>query len=156
LTDAVGGGLQERGKEFGATTGRARRCGWFDGVIVRYATRVNGLTSLAVTKLDVLDGCQELKLCTGYRYGGKIYREMPADIDVLTGSEPVYETMPSWSTSTTGATSYKTLPREARRYLTRIEELAECRIDMISTGSKREETIVLRNPIAPARKRKRS
>jgi adenylosuccinate synthase len=156
LTDAVGCGLQERGKEFGATTGRARRCGWFDGVIVRYATRVNGLTSLAVTKLDVLDGCRELKLCTGYRYGGKVYREMPADLDVLTGSEPVYESMPSWSTSTTGATSYKTLPREARRYLTRIEELAECRIDMISTGSKREETIVLRNPIAPARKRKRS
>src|SRR6476619_8121452 len=157
LTDEIGGGLQERGKEFGATTGRARRCGWFDGVVVRYATRVNGLTSLAVTKLDVLDGCQELKLCTGYRYGGKIYRELPADIDVLIGSEAVYETMPRLSTSTTGATSYKTLPREARRYLTRIEELAECRIDMISTGSKREETIVLRNPIAPtARKRKRS
>jgi adenylosuccinate synthase len=156
LTDAVGCGLQERGKEFGATTGRARRCGWFDGVIVRYATRVNGLTSLAVTKLDVLDGCQELKLCTGYRYGGKVYREMPADLDALTGAEPVYESMPSWTASTTGATSYKALPREARRYLTRIEELAECRIDIISTGSKREETIVLRNPIAPARKRKRA
>ena len=130
LTDEIGGGLQERGKEFGATTGRARRCGWFDGVVVRYATRVNGLTSLAVTKLDVLDGCQELKLCTGYRYGGKLYREMPADLDTLMGCQPVYETMRGWTTSTTGATSYATLPREAKQYLKRIEELAECGIDM--------------------------
>lgn len=151
LTDAVGGGLQERGKEFGSTTGRARRCGWFDGVVVRYATRVNGLTSLAVTKLDVLDGCEELKLCTGYRHGGKVYRDMPADLDILMACEPMYATMPGWSTSTTGATSYAKLPREAKQYLQRIEELAECRIDMISTGSKRQETIILRNPLAPAR-----
>ena len=153
LTDEIGGGLQERGKEFGATTGRARRCGWFDGVVVRYATRVNGLTSLAVTKLDVLDGCQELKLCTGYRYGGKLYREMPADLDTLMGCQPVYETMRGWTTSTTGATSYATLPREAKQYLKRIEELAECRIDMISTGSKRQETIILRNPLAPSKRK---
>jgi adenylosuccinate synthase len=152
LTDAIGAGLQERGKEFGATTGRARRCGWFDGVAVRYATRVNGLTSLAVTKLDVLDGCKELKLCTGYRYGGKIYRDMPADLDALTSCEPVYEAMRGWTVSTTGATSYAKLPREAKRYLKRIEELAECRIDMISTGSKRQETIILRNPLEPKRK----
>ena len=153
LTDAVGGGLQERGKEFGATTGRARRCGWFDGVAVRYATRVNGLTSLAVTKLDVLDGCNELKLCTGYRYGGKLYRDMPADLDALTSCEPVYEVMRGWTASTTGATSYAKLPREAKQYLKRIEELAECRIDMISTGSKRQETIILRNPLAPPRRK---
>jgi adenylosuccinate synthase len=153
LTDEIGGGLQERGKEFGATTGRARRCGWFDGVVVRYATRVNGLTSLAVTKLDVLDGCQELKLCTGYRYGGKLYREMPADLDTLMGCQPVYETMRGWTTSTTGATSYATLPREAKQYLKRIEELAECGIDMISTGSKRQETIILRNPLAPSKRK---
>lgn len=149
LKDEIGGGLQERGKEFGSTTGRPRRCGWFDGVVLRYATRVNGLSSLAVTKLDVLDGCKELKLCTGYRHGGTLYKEMPADLQVLTECEPVYETMPGWATATTGVTAYKNLPAQAKRYLKRIEELAECRIDMISTGSKRSETIVLRNPLAP-------
>lgn len=151
LTDAVGGGLQERGREFGSTTGRPRRCGWFDSVVVRYATRVNGLTSLAVTKLDVLDGCKELKLCTGYRHGGKLYKEMPSDLDVLTSCEPIYEVMPGWATATTGVTSYRALPAQAKRYLQRIEELAECRIDIISTGSRRDETIMLRNPIAPTR-----
>ncbi|MEW6543023.1 MAG: adenylosuccinate synthase [Nitrospirota bacterium] len=155
LNDQVGGGLQERGKEFGATTGRPRRCGWFDGVVVRYATRVNGLDSLAVTKLDVLDGCKELKLCTGYKHGGRLYREMPADIQVLTECEPVYETLPGWSTATTGITAYKALPREAKRYLDRVEELAGCRIDIISTGSKRRDTIVLRNPMKPTRRRSR-
>jgi adenylosuccinate synthase len=155
LNDQVGGGLQERGKEFGATTGRPRRCGWFDGVVVRYATRVNGLDSLAVTKLDVLDGCKELKLCTGYKHGGRLYREMPADIQVLTECEPVYETLPGWSTATTGITAYKALPREAKRYLDRVEELAGCRIDIISTGSKRRDTIILRNPMKPARRRSR-
>lgn len=153
LTDDVGQGLQERGREFGATTGRPRRCGWFDGVVVRHATLVNGLTSLAVTKLDVLDGCKELKLCIGYKHRGILYKEMPADLDVLTDCEPVYERMKGWSTSTTGATSYRRLPAEAKRYLTRIEELAQCRIDMISTGSKRAETIVLRNPLDCSRRR---
>lgn len=153
LTDAEGQGLQERGREFGSTTGRARRCGWFDAVVVRHATLVNGLTSLAVTKLDVLDGCKELKLCTGYKHGGVLYKEMPADLDVLTHCQPVYERMKAWSASTTGATSYKQLPAEAKRYLTRIEDLAQCRIDMISTGSKRSETIVLRNPLDCSRRR---
>ncbi len=147
LTDEVGQGLQERGREFGSTTGRARRCGWFDAVVVRHATQVNGLTSLAVTKLDVLDGCKELKLCTGYKQGGVLYKEMPADLEVLTDCRPVYERMKGWSASTTGATTYKQLPVEAKRYLGRIEELAQCRIDMISTGSKRAETIILRNPL---------
>ncbi|MBI5411276.1 MAG: adenylosuccinate synthase [Nitrospirae bacterium] len=150
LTDQVGGGLQERGREFGSTTGRPRRCGWFDGVLVRYATRINGLTSLAVTKLDVLDGCKELMLCTGYRYGGRLYKEMPSDIQMLSECEPVYEVLPGWTGATTGVTSYKALPPQAKRYLARIEELAACRIDMISTGSKRSETIMLRNPLAPA------
>jgi adenylosuccinate synthase len=153
LKDEVGCGLQERGKEFGATTGRPRRCGWFDGVVLRYATRVNGLDSLAVTKLDVLDGCKELKICTAYRHGGRLYREMPSDLQMLSESEPVYEVMPGWTTPTTGIKSYKKLPPQAKRYLKRIEELAECRIDIISTGSKRDETIVLRNPLARARKR---
>ncbi len=154
LTDEIGGGLQERGKEFGATTGRPRRCGWFDGVAVRYATRVNGLSSLAVTKLDVLDGCKELFLCTGYRAGGRLYREMPDDLDVLSACEPVYQKLSGWKMPTTGITSYAKLPAEAKRYLTRIEELAECRIDMISTGSKRAHTIVLRNPLKPGSRTK--
>lgn len=153
LTDEVGQGLQERGKEFGSTTGRARRCGWFDAVVVRHATQVNGLSSLAVTKLDVLDGCKELKLCTGYRHGSTIHRDMPADLDVLTGCEPVYQRMKGWTAATTGTTSYKRLPVEAKRYLARIEELAQCRIDMISTGSKRAETIMLRNPLDCSRRR---
>lgn len=153
LTDEVGQGLQERGKEFGSTTGRARRCGWFDAVVVRHATQVNGLSSLAVTKLDVLDGCKELKLCTGYRHGSTIHKDMPADLDVLTGCEPIYQRMKGWTASTTGATAYKKLPAEAKRYLARIEELAQCRIDMISTGSKRAETIMLRNPLDCSRRR---
>lgn len=156
LTDAVGEGLQERGKEFGATTGRARRCGWLDGVILKDAVRVNGLTSLAVTKLDVLDGCTEVKLGTGYRYGGKVLRDMPVDLQVLTECEPLYDVMPGWSRSTTGISSYSKLPREAKRYLSRVEELAGCPIDMISTGSKRTDTIVLRNPFSPPRSRSSS
>lgn len=155
LKDDVGGGLQERGKEFGATTGRPRRCGWFDGVVARYATRVNGLTSLAVTKLDVLDGCKEIKLCTGYRYGGKVYKDMPADLQVLENCEPVYETFKGWTAPTTGITSYAKLPPQAKRYLARVEEVSACPIDIISTGSKREETIVLRNPMKTARRTRR-
>src|SRR5262245_46762618 len=147
LSDDVGTGLQERGKEFGATTGRPRRCGWFDGVAMRYATRVNGLTSLAVTKLDVLDGFKELRVCTGYRYQGELYREMPADLQALLECQPVYKAFKGWSALTTGVTTYKGLPSEAKRYLGFIEEQAECPIDMISTGSKREATIILKNPI---------
>jgi adenylosuccinate synthase len=154
LTDEVGGGLQERGREFGATTGRPRRCGWFDGVLVRYAIRINGLTSLAVTKLDVLDGCQELKLCTGYRHGSRLYKEMPSDLQVLSECEPVYEVLAGWTRPTTGVTSYRELPPQAKRYLRRIEELAGCPIDMISTGSKRSQTIVLRNPLAKSRRKR--
>lgn len=153
LTDEIGQRLQERGREFGSTTGRARRCGWFDAVLVRHAAQVNGLTSLAVTKLDVLDGCKEVRLCTGYRYGGVIYKDMPADLEALTNCVPVYQRMKGWTTSTTGATRYKQLPVEAKRYLSRIEELADCRIDMISTGSRRAETIVLRNPLDCSRRR---
>ncbi len=151
LDDAMGTQLMKRGNEYGATTGRARRCGWLDMVLLRYAVRVNGLTALAMTKLDVLDGCQELKICTGYRYQGKLYREMPADLEVLENCQPVYERWPGWTTDTTGLTSYRALPRAAKKYLSRVKELASCPIAMISTGSKREETIVLRNPFVRAR-----
>ena len=153
LDDAMGAQLMKRGNEYGATTGRARRCGWLDAVLLRYAVRVNGLTSLAMTKLDVLDGCQELKICTGYRYQGKLYREMPADLDVLENCRPVYERWEGWATDTTGVTSYKALPLAAKKYLARVKELVSCPIDMISTGSKREETIVIRNPLVHSKKR---
>jgi len=153
LDDEEGRGLQERGREFGSTTGRARRCGWFDAVVVRHATVVNGLTSLALTKLDVLDGCKELKLCTGYKHGNTLYKTMPADLEVLSNCVPVYQRMKGWTTGTTGITSYGKLPLEAKRYLARVEELAQCGIDMISTGSKRAETIMLRNPLDCSRRR---
>lgn len=155
LSDAVGEGLQERGQEFGATTGRARRCGWLDAVVLRYAVRVNGCTSLAVTKLDVLDGSRQLKIAVGYRHEGKLYRDMPADLQVLSECEPAYEVMPAWTGSTTGVTTYKALPREAKRYLGRIEELTGCPIDIVSTGSHREHTIILKNPMTYIRPRTR-
>ena len=125
-------------------------------MVVRHAAQVNGLTSLAVTKLDVLDGCKELKICTGYKHAGVLYKEMPSDLEVLMQCEPVYQRMKGWTSSTTGATTYKQLPAEAKRYLARIEELADCRIDMISTGSKRTETVTLRNPLKCSRRRPRS
>ena len=153
LDDAMGAQLMKRGHEYGATTGRARRCGWLDAVLLRYAVRVNGLTSLAMTKLDVLDGCQELKICTGYRYQKKLYKEMPADLEVLKNCKPVYERWPGWTTDTTGVTSYKALPSAAKKYLARVKELVSCPIDMISTGSKREQTIVIRNPLGRSKKR---
>ena len=155
LDDAIGQQLMTRGHEYGSTTGRARRCGWLDMVLLRYAVRVNGLTSLAITKMDVLDGFKELKICTGYRYQGKLFREMPADLEVLENGQPVYERWDGWTTDTTGITSFKALPAAAKRYLARVEELAACPIDMISTGSKREETIVVRNPLLRSKKRLR-
>ena len=150
LQDAVGGGLQERGREFGATTGRPRRCGWFDAVLLRYAVRVNGLTSLAVTKLDVLDACDEIKLCKAYRYGETVLTDMPADLEILSRCTPVYESWPGWKCPTSGVSAYKALPRRAQRYLDRIQALAGCPIDIVSTGSRRDETIVLKNPLERA------
>ncbi len=149
LNDGVGTGLQERGREFGSTTGRPRRCGWFDAVTVRHAVRVNGLTGQAITKLDVLDGCDELKICTAYRSGGTRYKEMPSDLMVLTHCEPVYETMPGWKQPTTGIGTFGKLPQAAKRYLDRIQELTACPIQIVSTGSKRQETILMSDPFNP-------
>ena len=156
LTDDFGAALQKRGNEFGAVTGRERRCGWYDAMLVRYAVRVNGLTSLCITKLDVLDGLGEIRLCTGYKFkGNRKLAEIPQESVMLGVCEPVYETWPGWTKSTTGVKVYRDLPKEARRYLARLEELAKCPIDIISTGAKREETVVLRNPLLRARPRKR-
>ncbi len=133
--------LRESGQEYGASTGRPRRCGWYDAVTVRYAARVNGLDALALTKLDVLDEVDEIRICTAYRAKGGVIDEFPADLSMLSGCEPVYETMRGWKRSTRGVRSLAELPREARAYVARLEETSRVRAAIISTGSDRDDTI---------------
>ncbi|MBQ27429.1 MAG: adenylosuccinate synthase [Nitrospiraceae bacterium] len=147
LLGDAGNGLKTRGNEFGATTGRPRRCGWYDAVAVKYAVRVNGLSSLAVTKLDVLDGEPEIKLCTSYLYDGKHYTDMPLNEAIINSCEPVYEVLEGWETPTSGATLYQELPEPAKRFIERVEVLAGCKVDIVSTGSRENETIIIRNPL---------
>jgi adenylosuccinate synthase len=144
LTGELGERLRESGQEFGAVTGRPRRCGWYDAVAVRYAVRVNGLDALALTKLDVLDHLPELQVCTGYRSpnSNTILTEMPGDVALLASCTPVYETLPGWTSPTRGVRSYDALPREARAYIARIEEITGVPAAIVSTGSGREETIL--------------
>jgi len=134
--------LRESGQEYGASTGRPRRCGWYDAVVVRYSARINGLDGIALTKLDVLDGLPEVKLCTGYRTRGGVVSEFPADLRVLAASEPVYDTLPGWSRPTKGVTTFEKLPAEAQAYIRRLEEVSGVGCAIISTGSDRTETIV--------------
>ena len=134
--------LRESGQEYGASTGRPRRCGWFDAVVVRYSARINGLDALALTKLDVLDGLPEVLLCTGYRTPHGTISEFPADLRALAVAEPMYETLPGWSTPTKGATRIDQLPPGARRYVERLEAVSGVPCAIISTGSDRAETIV--------------
>jgi adenylosuccinate synthase len=143
LAEPLQSRVRELGNEFGATTGRARRCGWFDSVVVRYAVRVNGLTDLAVTKLDVLDTLDEISLCTGYRVGNDVYTEFPGDLALLENAEPVYEVFPGWKTSTSGARQLSDLPKSARQYLDRIEALVEAPITYVSVGTRRDQIIGL-------------
>ena len=142
LSGALADRLREGGQEYGASTGRPRRCGWFDAVVVRYSARINGLDGLALTKLDVLDGLPEVLLCTGYRTSSGTLSEFPADLGALASAEPIYETLPGWSAPTKGATRIEQLPLEARRYIERLEELSGVPCAVISTGSDRGETIV--------------
>jgi adenylosuccinate synthase len=135
--------VRKLGNEFGATTGRPRRCGWFDAVVVRYAVRVNGLTSLAVTKLDVLDTLEKIGLCTGYEIGGQVVEDFPGDIAVLDGIKPRYEWFDGWLTSTAGARTLADLPAKARAYLDRVEALCECPIRYVSVGTRRDQIIGL-------------
>jgi adenylosuccinate synthase len=134
--------LRESGQEYGASTGRPRRCGWYDAVVVRYSARINGLDALALTKLDVLDQLDEVKICTGYKTGSTTITEFPADLRLLTNAEPVYETLPGWSAATKGITRFERLPVEAQRYVKRLEEVSGVECAIISTGSDRSETIV--------------
>jgi adenylosuccinate synthase len=135
--------VRRLGNEYGATTGRPRRCGWFDAVVVRYAARINGLTGLAVTKLDVLDTLDELGLCTGYELDGELYTEFPGDLVTLESARPRYEWMDGWRQPTTEARRLADLPSPARRYLDRIEELSETRIAYVSVGTQRDQIIGL-------------
>ena len=143
-TGEIGERLRETGQEYGASTGRPRRCGWYDAVAVRYAVRVNGLDALAITKLDVLDGLETLDVCTAYRYNGGILTEMPGDTAQLAACEPVYEKMPGWKIPTRGVTDYDQLPAEARAYIRRIEETSGVPAAIVSTGSERDHTILRR------------
>jgi len=148
LTGEMGNRLRESGQEFGAVTGRPRRCGWYDAVAVRYAVRVNGLDALALTKLDVLDGLPELQVCTSYRCRGASLTEMPGDLAQFAACEPVYETLPGWTAPTKGVREYKDLPREARQYVARLEEVTGVPAAIISTGSAREDTIIRKDTVA--------
>jgi adenylosuccinate synthase len=148
LHDAIGQGLGDRGHEFGTVTGRRRRCGWFDACLVRQAVKVGGIGGLALTKLDVLDELEELKLCTGYRLHGETLRHMPAAMRAQAAVEPVYETLEGWTQSTRGARSYADLPAAAVKYVRRIEELVEAPVVLLSTSPERDDTISLRDPFA--------
>lgn len=132
-----------RGREYGVTTGRPRRCGWFDGVIGEYSVRVNGVDSLVVMKLDVLDGMETVKLCTGYRYRNSVLKEFPASLKVLAECTPIYEEMPGWRKDTTQAKEFSDLPVQAQDYLKRISELSGAPISMVSVGWRRDETILI-------------
>jgi adenylosuccinate synthase len=148
LTGDLGNRLRESGQEFGAVTGRPRRCGWYDAVAVRYAVRVNGLDALALTKLDVLDGLLELQVCTAYRIKGSVITELPGDVAQLAACEPVYETIQGWDAPTAGVTTFERLPREARAYIARLEEITGVPAAVVSTGSARESTIIRDDSIA--------
>jgi adenylosuccinate synthase len=146
LFDEIGDKIQKRGAEFGATTGRRRRCGWLDTVLLRNAARLNGLTGLVITKLDVLDGLEDLKICTGYEHNGKIIRDFPASLKALGSCKPVYEVLPGWMEDISDIRKIEDLPKNARHYLDRIAELTETPIDIVSVGPGREETILIKNP----------
>ena len=148
LHDDVGKGLGERGREFGTVTGRARRCGWFDAVLVRQAVKVNGIDGIALTKADVLDGMDELKVCIGYRIDGESFDHLPASSVQQAKVEPVYEVMEGWSENTRGARSWADLPATAVKYIRRIEEIIGAPVAMLSTSPEREDTILVHDPFA--------
>jgi adenylosuccinate synthase len=141
LLGEMGNRLRDTGNEYGAVTGRPRRCGWYDAVAVRYGARINGLDALALTKLDVLDGLDRIDICTAYQCGSRRLTEFPSDIGQLAACQPVYETMPGWPSPTKGIRRFEDLPEAARRYIARLEEVSGVRAALISTGSERDDTI---------------
>lgn len=146
LKDKRGNDLRSKGREYGATTGRPRRCGWLDVVVVRYSVIINGMSGIALTKLDILDEYPNIKICVGYKYKGNIYNEMPHESSVLWNCEPVYEEIEGWQESTAGIKRFDSLPDKAKAYIERIEDLIGVSIDIISTSQKREDTIIKQNP----------
>ena len=148
LDDAIGQHLGEKGKEFGVVTGRKRRCGWFDAVLVRQSAAINGIDGVALTKLDVLDGLEKLKVCVGYRLGDRVLDYLPASMAEQAAIEPVYETLEGWSQSTAGARSWKDLPAAAVKYVKRLEELIGAPVALLSTSPERDDTILMRDPFA--------
>ncbi len=145
IKDALGDKLREKGGEYGATTGRPRRCGWLDIVILRHSARINGLTGIAITKLDILDGLDSIKICTSYRHKGKIYYEFPKEMNVFEEVEPVYEEIEGWDTSTLGIRDFNKLPKAAKAYIRKIEKILGVKVHLISTGQRRDELILLKN-----------
>jgi adenylosuccinate synthase len=146
LTDKLGDSIREAGGEYGATTGRPRRCGWFDAVVVRQSGRVNGLTGMVITKLDVLDGIDPLRICTGYTCGEEHIDVLPSGLDELTRCKPIYEEHPGWKGSTAGVTRWEDLPEGAKSYINRLEELSEVPVTVVSTGQERNEYIEISDP----------
>ena len=146
LQDELGEKIRQRGGEYGATTGRPRRCGWFDAVVVNHSIRVNGIREIVITKLDVLNDFDTIKICVGYRMDGKVFYHVPSNLEILKHSEPVYEEMRGWKTEIKGVRNFKDLPRNAQRYLKRIKKLIGTKISMISVGSERDETVEVKNP----------
>ena len=146
LDDENGTRLGERGHEFGTVTGRQRRCGWFDAALVRQSLRIAGVDGIALTKLDVLDGFEEIKVCTGYLLEGETLDYLPAGADIQAKVEPIYETIPGWSESTVGARSWADLPAEAAKYVRRVEEMIECPVSLVSTSPEREDVILVKDP----------
>ena len=148
LHDEIGRRLGERGHEFGTVTGRQRRCGWFDAVLVRQSAAVSGVTGIALTKIDVLDGMDRVKICTGYRIGDKVYDYLPPHSADQARAEPIYEEMDGWSGTTAGARSWADLPAQAIKYVRRIEELIRCPVALVSTSPQRDDTILVSDPFA--------
>ena len=153
LHDALGEKLRQKGQEFGATTGRPRRCGWFDAVVVNHAVRVNGIQGMVITKMDVLNDLDKIKVCVGYRLNGKVIDYVPSNVEAFQSVEAVYEEMEGWKAEIKGARSLSDLPTNAQRYLRRVEELIGTKIVMVSVGSERNETLGVQNPFASLRSR---
>jgi adenylosuccinate synthase len=144
ITDALGDKIRERGGEYGATTGRPRRCGWLDMVILRHSARINGLTGIALTKLDILDAIDVIKICTSYKHKGKTYEEFPKEISIFEECEPVYEEISGWSAITLGIKDFNILPKAAKTYIKKIEKMLGVKVQIISTGQRRDELIQLK------------
>lgn len=144
IKDAMGECLRQKGGEYGATTGRPRRCGWLDMVALKHAVRLNGLTGLAITKLDILDGIERIKICTGYKYKGTVINEFPKELQILENCEPLYAELDGWNEKTSGIRDFDSLPENAKRYISEIEKILKTEVQIISTGQGREDTILLK------------